>query len=252
MRQQLNNPWVVVLTVLVMACVPSKKFKEVQDDANDVKEENLELARTVRLLNLELADLTSQNESLKNEFTAYKTNCEATEQSFREVNDILAKEAKTMQRVEEKLQHAMADFRDRGVEVYTRQGLVHVSLSDELLYKTGSATLDDEGKKALASLASVLNDYPNLKVIIVGNTDNVQYKKGGDNWTLSTERANGVVRVLRDQYKVEPARLTSAGKAKYNPVADNTTPEGRSKNRRTDIILNPDIERIWNMARNEQ
>jgi len=98
----------------------------------------------------------------------------------------------------------------------------------------------------LGNLANALNGYPDLKVIVVGNTDDVMYKKGAmDNWTLSTDRANGVVRILRDDYKVDPVRLTAAGKSKYNPIADNSTKEGKAKNRRTEIILNPDLEKIW-------
>ncbi|HET6723252.1 MAG TPA: OmpA family protein, partial [Chitinophagaceae bacterium] len=90
-----------------------------------------------------------------------------------------------------------------------------------------------------------------LKVIVVGNTDDVKMKGAKDNWTLSTERANGVVRTLRDSYKVDPTRLTAAGKGKYNPIADNTTAEGRAKNRRTEIVLNPDWRRVWESIKKE-
>lgn len=252
MKLRSNYLWMAAVVLLVTACVPSKKFKEVQEQSAQMQARNAQLAGTIDLLNRQVSDLTTQNQSMTSEFASYKNKCEATEQAYREVSNVLEREAKTMQLVQDKLEHAMADFSSRGVEVYSRQGFVHVSLSDELMYKSGSAELGENGKKALASLASVINDYPNLKVIIVGNTDDVKFKKGIDNWTLSTERANGVVRVLRDDYNVDPSRLTAGGKAKYNPVADNSTPEGRAKNRRTDIILNPDIESIWEMARNEQ
>ena len=108
--------------------------------------------------------------------------------------------------------------------------------------------MGEAGKNALGSLASALNDYPNLKVIVMGHTDDVHVKGKADNLSLSTERANGVLRILRDSYNVDPTRLTAAGQGKYNPVADNSTEEGRAKNRRTDIILNPDMERIWRSA----
>jgi chemotaxis protein MotB len=145
----------------------------------------------------------------------------------------------------------MADFKDRGVDVEYKNGLVYVSMADNLLYKTGSAALGQNGKEALATLANVLNNYPNLKVIVVGHTDDVQTKKGTDNWSLSTERANGVVRLLTDTYNVEPSRITAAGKGKYDPVAENTSEAGRAKNRRTDIILNPDLVKVWNSVRKE-
>jgi chemotaxis protein MotB len=144
----------------------------------------------------------------------------------------------------------LEDFYAGGVEVFYKDGLLRVQLAEELLYRTGSAMLGTTGKNALGSLAVVLNEYPRLRVIVVGNTDNVKYKKGSDNWTLSTERANGVVRLLNEHYHVDASRLTSAGKAQFNPVAENSTSEGRGQNRRIDIILNPDIERIWNSSGN--
>src|SRR6185295_10100308 len=144
------------------------------------------------------------------------------------------------------LEAALADFNEKGVHVYEKDGLVYVNMQDNLMYKSGSSAMSEDGKKALGSLASALNDYPNLRVYVVGHTDDVKFKKGNsDNLSLSTERANGVVRVLRDDYQVDPTRLTAAGKGKYAPVGDNTTAEGRAKNRRTEIILNPDLERLW-------
>ena len=103
----------------------------------------------------------------------------------------------------------------------------------------------------MGRLAGVLTGYPKLKVIVVGNTDSVQSKGAPDNWSLSTERANGVVRTLVKDYKLDPTRLTSAGKGKFDPVADNSTEEGRAKNRRTEIILNPDWDRLWESVKKD-
>ena len=121
-----------------------------------------------------------------------------------------------------------------------------------LLYKSGSATLDKGGVEALAPVASILGDYPNLRVIVLGNTDDKMFKKGSDNWTLSTERANAVVRALEKSYNVDPARLTSAGRGSYNPVADNETSEGKARNRRTEIIFNPDFSKLWELKEGTQ
>jgi chemotaxis protein MotB len=118
-------------------------------------------------------------------------------------------------------------------------------MEDKLFYKSGSARFDKTGIEALSKISSVMTDYPDVKIIVVGNTDNVPVKQGTDNWTLSTERANSVVRVLRDVYKIDPARLAAAGRGVFNPVADNTTAEGRAKNRRIDIIFNPDMDMVW-------
>lgn len=239
----------LLIALAMLSCVARKKYEAASSEASEVR---AMMKEQTAAHETQMSEVTAKNRELENELKAYKSSCETTQRKLDQVQGVLAEEEETLERVQEKLEIAMEDFSSRGVEVYVKQGLLYVSLPDEILYKSGSSTLGKEGKKALSPLASVLNDYPRLKVIVVGHTDNVDYKRGGDNWTLSTERANGVVRQLSQQYKVDPARLTAAGKAKYNPVADNGTVAGRSKNRRTDIILNPDYERIWEMARQEQ
>ena len=154
-----------------------------------------------------------------------------------------------MEEVMAKLTAAMQSFENKGVELYSRNGMIYVSMSEGLLYKSGSGKLGNAGIEALGQLASALNEYPKLRVIVVGNTDTMKVKGVADNWSLSTERANGVVRVLKDKYAVDPARLTAAGHGKFDPIESNETAEGRAKNRRTDIILNPDLDRIWEEAK---
>jgi chemotaxis protein MotB len=241
----------LLVTGVIISCVSKKKLETTQAQANELRDANAKMQRQAARLNANINELSARNESLQNELSTYKTSCMSTQQKLEAVQGMLAEEEDILQRVQDKLETAMADFSKRGVDVYFKNGLLYVSLPDELLYKTGSFQLDSDGKKALTILANILNDYPKLKVIVVGNTDNVKYKAGSDNWTLSTERANGVVRLLSQEYKVDAARLTSAGKGKYNPVADNTTLEGRARNRRTDIILNPDYDRILESARRE-
>lgn len=238
--------------LLCTSCGTNKKIEAAQSQVSQLQARNSELENNVATLQKQASEYQSQYNSLKGEYDQYRDSCQQKEAQLQEVRAILTEEADNLMKLQELIENAMEDFKDKGVEVYYRQGLLHVSLSDQLLYKSGSATLGEEGKKALGSLANVLNEYPKLKVIVLGNTDNVKYKGGGDNWSLSTERANGVVRFLREKYNVEPSRLTAAGKAMFNPIADNATAEGRAKNRRTDIILNPDIDRLWDMAQRKQ
>jgi chemotaxis protein MotB len=114
------------------------------------------------------------------------------------------------------------------------------------MFPSGSARINEGGKKALSVIADILMEYPLVNAIIVGNADSMKVVKGyRDNWSLSTERANAIVRTLRDMYGVDPARLTAAGKSEYHPIASNATPEGRAKNRNSYIIINPDLSRIW-------
>jgi chemotaxis protein MotB len=237
-----------LFSLLILSCVPAKKLKDAEAEATSLKSEKAELSNQIEILHSENADLSFQNESIAQEFHSYRADCEASIKELNGLRQILKEEEENLKRVEEKLEVALEDFHAGGVEVYYRDGLLRVQLAEELLYRTGSSMLGVPGKNALGSLAAVLNEYPRLRVIVVGNTDNVKYKKANDNWTLSTERANGVVRLLNETYNVDASRLTSAGKAQYNPVSDNSTSEGRGQNRRIDIILNPDIERIWNSS----
>ena len=257
MLQKKIIPTLVIVILLFSSCVSSKKLKTANEkiaaqDANIsvLTTKNNELQKQVGDLTRQVSDLTATNKSVKDEFSHYKVDCEATKQKYNELVAALTEISNSLDEMEKKLQEAVADFKDKGVEVHVKDGLVYVNMQDNLMYKSGSSALSKEGKKALGSLGAALNEYPKLKVYVVGNTDDKKFKKGSsDNLSLSTERANGVVRTLRDDYKVDPTRLVAAGKGKYAPVADNSTEEGRAKNRRTEIILNPDLVRLWESVR---
>ena len=256
----LKKPFTVVLLILTtffFSCVSSKKYKGANNEIEQLKSANQQNAATISSLQKQTNELTAENKSVGSDFSNYKTKCEAAQKEFETTQKeldaqkaILQEEYKTMQQVKDKLTTAMADFANQGVEIFEKDGHVYVNMQDNLLYKSGSATIGNDGKKALEALATALNGYPNLKVIVVGHTDDVMFKKGNDdNLSLSTERANGVTRVLREN-NVDPMRLTSAGQGKYHPVGDNTTKEGRAKNRRTEIILNPDLLKLWESVEN--
>ena len=244
---------------LISSCGTSKKLETANQQISDLQSmnaalstKNNELTTQVNTLNKQVTDLTGQNRTMNEQFASYKKECQANEQELKEVEAALNEMGENFAKLEEKVEAATKEFEDQGIEVYNKDGVLYVSMQDALLYKSGSAALNPQGKKALGNLSTVRNEYPKLKVIVVGNTDDIAFKKAGsDNWSLSTERANGVVRVLRDDYKVDPTRLTAAGKGKYDPIADNKTNEGRAKNRRTEIVLNPDWRRLWEAVKKE-
>jgi len=197
-------------------------------------------------LNSKISELTATNQTLTTQLNQSKNDASACQAKLSAYQQSLNEQYNTLQKMEEILEKGMADFEGKGVDVYYKNGAIHVKLQEALMFKPASSALDDSGKKALKNLADALNQYPNLKFSVIGNTDSVMYKgKGMDNWSLSTERANSVVRILRDDYKVNPARITSGGRGKYDPVASNSTPEGRAQNRRIEIILYPDYEKIY-------
>lgn len=249
----------VIITGLLSSCGTNKKLQSAQAEISDLQSrneqlttQNNQLTNNISSLNKQVTDLTSQHKTLTDQFNSYKKECQENEEDLAALENLLEELLTNMQKLEEALETALADFNEKGLDVYSKDGVIYVDMQDNLLYKTGSATLSPDGKKALGDLASVLNQYPKLEVIVVGNTDTTHVKGVADNWSLSTERANNVVRILREKYTVDPGRLVAAGRGKFHPIADNSTKEGRAKNRRTEIVLNPDFVKIWERIKKGQ
>jgi chemotaxis protein MotB len=252
MTQKLIIAGLFIGSVFFSSCGTGKKLEaantqiqQLQSANTQLQSANSELASKQKALETQVNTLITSNKSVKDEFSRYKSDCEASREQLRQYQDALKADYNALDEMEKKIDDALADFKGKGVEVYQKDRIIYVDMQDNLMYKRGSSALGAEGKKALANLATALNNYPKLKVVVVGHTDDKKFKNSGtDNLSLSTERANGVVRVLRD-CKVDPVRLTAAGKGKYDPIADNATAEGRAKNRRTEIILRPDLVKLW-------
>jgi chemotaxis protein MotB len=147
------------------------------------------------------------------------------------------------------LKRSLSNINDTDIQVEVRGGLVHVSISDKLLFKSGSFTIASKAEEVLAKIASVLNDHNELQVMVEGHTDDVPMNNGciEDNWDLSVKRATAVVRNLANYHYVNPERLTAAGRSFYIPKTDNETNEGRSKNRRTEIIIQPRLDQFFQL-----
>jgi len=237
--------------VILSSCGAGKKLDNANAQIADLQSQNTQLTSSNNDLKKQVTDLTTQNKTVTDQFNSYKVQCQKNEQELKEVNDAMNELADNVMALQAKIDSAEAEFNSKGLEVHSENGVVYVDMQDNLLYKSGSAKLSEDGKKALGNLASVLSEMPKLKVIVVGNTDTVRVKGVADNWSLSTERANGVVRTLVKDYNLDPARLTAAGKGKFNPIGDNSTAEGRAKNRRTEIVLNPDWERLWESVKKQ-
>jgi chemotaxis protein MotB len=152
-----------------------------------------------------------------------------------------------------KLKNAIADalvnYSSDELYVYIKDGNVFVSMEEKLLFKSGSATVDPKGKEALKSLSMVINNTASVMVLIEGHTDNQPIKTNlfKDNWDLSTARATSIVRILTDDFGFDPNRITASGKSYFHPVKTNETTEGRASNRRTEVILSPDLKELYNL-----
>jgi chemotaxis protein MotB len=168
-----------------------------------------------------------------------------------ELEKILDSQKKIVQDLKAKVSEALLGFENNGLTVTMKNGKVYVSLDERLLFKSASYDIDINGKNALKKLAGVLEKNPGIQINIEGHTDNVPYKPGSgqlkDNWDLSVKRATTVVRVLLDGSKIDPGRLTASGRSQYFPVDELSTSDARQKNRRTEIILTPDLTELYRL-----
>lgn len=174
---------------------------------------------------------------------------ELQEQNARliELQDVLARKDSAVAALRRKVSNALLGYEKEGLSVDIRNGKVYVSLEEKLLFQSGSYTVDPNGREALRKLARVLEQNPDINIMIEGHTDDVPYiPKGGieDNWDLSVKRATSIVRILLDGTTIDPKRLTAAGRGSTMPVDPAKTPEARQKNRRTEIILTPKLDEI--------
>ena len=135
------------------------------------------------------------------------------------------------------------------VDVQVLKGVVYISLADNMLYKTGSYEIQDRAAETLSKIAKIIMDYSDYDVLVEGNTDNVPISRGNirNNWDLSCLRASSVVQFLQNKYGVDPKRLTAGGRGEYNPIATNSTEEGKQRNRRTQIIITPKLDQFMEL-----
>jgi len=175
------------------------------------------------------------------------------ENTIRELEELTRAQKETVSTLLSNVQDALMGFGSDELSVKQHEGKVYVAMSDKLLFESGSAKVDKRGKEALAKLAEVLNKQHDIDVFIEGHTDSkpihtVQFR---DNWDLSVIRATSVVRILTKEYHVKPLQIQPTGRGEYMPVADNETAEGRSLNRRTEIIMAPRLDKLMKLLQNQ-
>ncbi len=217
-------------------------LKQVQKAQNDLQQRENELLKVEQEMNVRRKKLEQLQQQLSNR-----------NQRMQELQNALIQKEKVVKALKSKVMKALTGFDGNGLTISTKNGKVYVSMEDKLLFKSGSYSIDSRGADALGKLAKVLVRNPDINVMIEGHTDNVPYKGSGvlkDNWDLSAKRATTVVRLLAKNKHIAPQRLTIAGRSKYLPIADNSTAVGRSKNRRTEIILTPKLDEVFKLLEN--
>ena len=190
--------------------------------------------------------LALQQDSL----TKARAELELKEQRIREMQNILAQKDAEVKALKDKVINALKGFEGSGLNVYEKDGKVYVSMDDKLLFASGSWDINEQGLSAIKQLAKVLENEKEISVLIEGHTDNVPYRGSGqikDNWDLSVMRATAVVKALLQNGDINPTRLSASGRSEYLPLDENNTPEARAKNRRTEIILTPNLDQLFQL-----
>lgn len=252
------------------SCVSNKKFVELQDKLKNT--EDLLNSATVKL-NSCLKDnevLSSQNAVLQKNNEGLMSNlgnmtlltqkgAENLEKSLeslkekdltiRNLRDAVTRRDSVNLALVQSLKGVLGNLDDEDINVQVDKGVVYVSISDKLLFSSGSYNVTSRAREVLGKVAKVVNNKPDFEFMVEGHTDNVPIKTNciRDNWDLSVLRATAVVRILQEEFGVDATRMTAAGRSQYVPITDNTSASGRANNRRTRIIVLPKLDQFYSM-----
>lgn len=224
-----------------------------------MKGNNRETRRLLRQLQETQADLQAREDELRGiekSLDSRKRDLEEMQYEVQKRNERLAELESALQEkdammaeLKDKVSNALLGFENNGLTITQRNGMVYVSMEEKLLFQTGSYAVDPRGVQALRNLSRVLERNTDIHIMVEGHTDNVPYRSSGghiqDNWDLSVKRATSIVRILLENSSIDPKRITASGRGEFYPIEPNTTAEARQKNRRTEIILTPDLEKLY-------
>lgn len=239
-----NFLYVMMATGLLTmgSCVSKKEYSSLSTKYSD-------LDASCTALNTQYDELLKRSEQDKLTYTQLQ-------QMYDQVKNKVNYLEKSQQQLLGSIKEALVGFNASDLSASLHNdGKVYVSLSENLLFKSGSYNVDPKGKEALEKLAEVLRQQKDIDIVVEGHTDTVPLKRGNfikDNMDLSVMRATSIVKLLVDEYNVNPKQLSAAGRGEYFPVASNSTPEGRSQNRRTEIILSPKISEVLEILQEKQ
>ncbi|WP_295177830.1 OmpA family protein [uncultured Christiangramia sp.] len=222
------------------------------EESYDALEQNssaaiLENSRQNRELLAQLDEKEADLLTEKNRLEKLQKDLSLRSQRIDELESVIAAKDAKMNALKNAVSNALTNFEGKGLSVEQKDGKVYVSMENKLLFDSGSWAVNQEGRKAVKQLGSVLAQNPDIAVLIEGHTDNVPYGGSGqlkDNWDLSTKRATSIVQILRENNQIDPQNLTAAGRGEYAPIAKNDSEAGKAKNRRIEVILTPKLDEI--------
>ncbi|QNR23111.1 OmpA/MotB family protein [Croceimicrobium hydrocarbonivorans] len=257
--------------LVLSSCVSKSKYTALQDQYNETSDElsktRMELAACLdnkKNASKEIDYLKKTNyqllKNIGNMSTLSKKEAENLERSLEQIKekdltiqslqDAINKRDSVTFALVTSLKGATVGIDDEDISINVEKGVVYVSISDKLLFTSGSSKLSKEALAVLGKVAQVLKSQPELEFMVEGHTDNKAVRQGAsfeDNWELSAERAASVVRVLEKDFNIKPERMTVAGKGEYAPVASNDSAEGRAQNRRTRIVILPKLDEFYSL-----
>ncbi len=277
MNLKQSIPALLIVAVLAQSCVSTKKYQDLQGRYNQLDSNTRNLNGKYLLSERNVAVLTNRVASLEEQLAAERANSKSLQDALSKalnassqgnvnvsklVDEINSSNKYIQQLINTKnksdslnlvltnnLTRSLSQQETKDVDVQVLKGVVYISLSDNMLYKSGSYEISDKSGETLSKIAKIITDYSTYDVLIEGNTDNVPItsKNIRNNWDLSTLRASSVVQTLQNKYNVDPKRLTAGGRGEYNPIADNSTEAGKIKNRRTQIIITPKLDQFMDL-----
>lgn len=250
---------------------------ELRDCQGSLKNDNLKNESLMTVNNKERAALLAQVDDLKKQINYLKENNTTVLSNLQNLSVVTGAQAesikKSLENIGQKdmyikdlrssiakkdslnmalvmnLKSALSDINDQDVNIKVEKGVVYVDISDKMLFSSGSYNVTERAKTVLGKVAAILNARPEIEFLVEGNTDSNPYSNGVllDNWDLSTKRATAVARILQGSFHIDPKRITAAGRGEYTPVASNDSPEGRAKNRRTRIVILPQLDQFFKL-----
>lgn len=271
--------------VMLVSCVSSKKFNTMQQqaqarydslyaksqkDLGACKDENTDLRQQKQSMQAQLDDLSKQLPLLKENNTQLLKQLEnlsvisssqaesikrslenigAKDVYIQDLQAALARRDSLNLALVMNLKGVLGNLNDEDINIKVEKGVIYIDISDKMLFNTGSYVVREKAREVLGKVALVLKNQPDIEFMVEGHTDSVPYAQGVllDNWDLSVKRATSVVRILQDQYNIPPTRMTAAGRGEYINIASNDTPEGRQTNRRTRIVILPQLDQFFKL-----
>src|SRR6187549_1080952 len=270
--------------IMLVSCVSSKKFKKAEADYATLQTQHTALQGDLTACNNEKATLQSQKTALEGNIADLNKQIDLLKQNntqalkqLEDMSVISATQAesikKSMDNIGAKdsyiqtlqqqmarkdslnmalvmnLKGAVGDMNDQDINIKVDKGVVYIDISDKLLFKTAKFDVTPEANTVLGKVAAVLKNQPDIEFMVEGHTDNVEYRNGVliDNWDLSVKRATSVVRILQKEYGLDPKKMSAAGRGEYNPVFENTTAENKAANRRTRIVILPQLDQFFQL-----